>query len=118
MASAAASETTPRIPTNARKKTCPLDPGVARPAAQAQAEPAQANAVSNLSDHDEGKFSRGLGEREHAAADRGDGKAVEDKRGGVVGEAFPFEHDDEPPWNAQPANDRERRNHIRRRPRC
>src|SRR5262249_52800073 len=42
-----------------------------RPAAQAQAEPAQANAVGNLSDHDEGKLSRGLREREHAAADGG-----------------------------------------------
>jgi hypothetical protein len=86
-----------------------------RPVAQAQAEPAQANAVGNLSDHDEGKLSRGLREREHAAADRGDGKTVKDQRGGVVGEAFPFEHDDEPARNAQPANDGERRNRIRRR---
>jgi hypothetical protein len=83
-----------------------------RPAAQAQAEPAQANAVGNLSDHDEDKRSRGVRKGEQAAADRGDGKAVENQRSRVIGEAFPFEHDDEPAWNAQPANNGERRNHV------
>jgi hypothetical protein len=44
-----------------------------------------------------------------------DGKAVKDQRGRVIGKAFPFEHDDEPAQNAQPANDGERRNYVGRR---
>jgi hypothetical protein len=61
---------------------------------------------------DKGKRSRGLRQGEHAAADRGDGKAVKDQGGCVIGEAFTFKHDDEPARNAQPTNDGERRNRI------
>ena len=61
------------------------------------------------------KVAGGFAEREQAGADRGDGKAIEDQRGGVVGEAFAFEHDDQPARQAEPADDGERRDRVGRR---
>ena len=55
------------------------------------------------------------GERERAGRDRDDREAVEDQRGGVVGEAFAFEHHQEPPRQAEPPRDGERRHHVGRR---
>ncbi len=53
--------------------------------------------------------------REHAGRDRDDGEAVEDQRGGVIGEPFAFEHDQKAARQAEPPRDRERRDHVRRR---
>ena len=89
--------------------------GIASPAAQAQAKPADRDAVGNLGDDDQRKVAGGRREGKQAGAHRGDGKAVKNQRRSVVGEAFAFEHDDEPARDAQTADDGERRNRVRRR---
>ena len=72
-----------------------------RPAAQPQAEPADADAIDDLADHDQRERAGRLAEREHAGRDRGDREAIKDQRGRVVGEALAFEHDEEPPRQAR-----------------
>ena len=92
-----------------------LDAGITRPTAQAQADPADADAVGDFADDNERKLSGGLREREQAGRDRRDGKAVKDQGRGVVGETFPIEHDNEPPRQTETADDGERSDRVGRR---
>ena len=86
-----------------------------RNVSQAQADPADADAIGDLADHDRTESSRRFRKRERAGADGGDRETVEDERGCVVRKPLPFEHDNKPPRQTEPARQRERRDHIRRR---
>ena len=92
-----------------------LDARIVRPAPQPQARPADADAVSDFADDDQRKGAGGLTEGKQPGAHRGDGKAVEDQGGRVVGEAFAFEHQHDAARQAYAADERERRDRIRRR---
>ena len=92
-----------------------LDARIARPAAQAQAEPADGDAVGDLADDDEDEGAGGVGEGKQAGAHGGDREAVEDQGRGVIGEALALQHDDEPARHAETAHDRQRRDRIGRR---
>ena len=85
------------------------------PAPQAQAEPADGDAPDDLAHDDGGEGAGGFAEGEAAGTDRDDREAVEDQRGGIVGEAFAFQHQQEPARQPQPARDRERRDRVGRR---
>ena len=54
-------------------------------------------------------------QRKRAGAHGDDGEAVEHERGRVIGEAFAFQHDDQPARQSQLAGDGERRHHVGRR---
>ncbi len=92
-----------------------LDARVARPFAQAQAEPADANSVNDFADHDQREGAGGLRRRKRAGAHRQDREAIEDQRGCVIDETFAFQHDQQPAWQAKPPDDGERRHHVGRR---
>ena len=92
-----------------------LDARIARPAAQAQAGPADADAVGDFADDNEGKGPGGRAEGEQAGGDRGDGKAVKNQSRGVVGETFALEHEDKPARQPERADDGERGNRVGRR---
>ena len=92
-----------------------LDARIARPAPQAQAGPADADAVGDFADDNEGKGPGGRAEGEQAGGDRGDGKAVKDQGRGVVGETFALEHEDKPARQPERADDGERGNRVGRR---
>ena len=83
------------------KRQRDLDARLASPLAQAQAEPADREAVDELADDDQHKGAGRLTERKRAGADRDDGKAVKHERGRVIGEAFAFKHDDNPARQSQ-----------------
>ena len=78
-------------------------------------DPADADAIGDFADDDEREFARGGAEREQAGADRGDGEAVKDQGGGIVGEPFAVEHDDQPARQSEPADDGERSDRVGRR---
>ena len=92
-----------------------LDRRIVHPAPQAQHQPADADTPEDFADDDGDERSRGLTEREHAGAHRGDREPIEDERGGVVGQSLPFEHDQDAPGKLHPAQDRQRRHGVRRR---
>ena len=92
-----------------------LDARIARPAAQAQAEPADGDAIGDLAHDDESKGARGVGEGEQAGAHGGDREAVEDQGRGVIGEPLALQHDDQPARHAETAHDRQRRDRVGRR---
>ena len=66
-------------------------------------------------DDNKNEHSRGLAEREGAGADGGDRKSKKDERGGVVGEAFALENDENAPRKLHSARNRERRHGVGRR---
>ena len=92
-----------------------LDARIARPAAQPQADPADADAEGDFADDDQGERAGCLRQREQAGCDRGDREAVEDQSGGIVGETFALEHDEQPARQAELADDGERRDRVGRR---
>ena len=92
-----------------------LDPRIGRPAAQPEAQPADADAVGDFADDDDDEGPGGLERRERAGDDGGDGEAIEDQRGRVVGEAFAFENDEQAPRNVERPRQRQRRDHVGRR---
>ena len=92
-----------------------LDARIARPAAQAQAEPADGDAVGDLAHDDESEGAGGVAEGEQAGAHRGHREAVEDQGRGVIGEPLALQHDDQPARHAETAHDRQRRDRIGRR---
>ena len=71
------------------------------------------NSSSPIDDADE--HAGRLRQRERARGDRDHREAVEDQRGGVIGEAFALEHDQDAAGNAEPARDRQRRHRVGRR---
>jgi hypothetical protein len=91
-----------------------FDASIARPAAQPQAHPAHRNAPEDFANDNQREIAGGLRQREHAGAYRGNGEAVEDQRGRVIGEAFAFEHDHEAARQAETANNGKRRHRVRR----
>ena len=92
-----------------------LDPRIACPVTQPQRQPADADSPDDLADHDERERAGRLAERERAGGNRGNCEAVKDQCGGIVGEAFAFEHDDQSPRHTEPPRDGEGRHHVRRR---
>ena len=56
-----------------------------------------------------------LGSENMPGRDRRHREAVEDQRGGVVGEPFALEHDEDAARHAELARNRQRRHHVRRR---
>ena len=100
------------------QRECDLDARILRPAAQPQADPADADPIGDFADHDERKFANRRAGRKRAGADRGDREAVENKRGGIIGQALALEHDDQPARQSQTAHNRERRHHVGRRHDC
>ncbi len=92
-----------------------LHPRVARPLPQAQAQPADARCHRrSRRPRSAPKVPAGLFDRERAGGDRGHGEAVEDQRGGVVGEPFAFQHHHNPARQAESLCDGERRHRVRR----
>ena len=85
------------------------------PAPQAQAEPADGEAPDDLAHDDGGEGAGCFAEGEAAGTDRDDREAVEDQRGGIVGDAFAFQHQQEPARQPQPARERERCDRVGRR---
>ena len=70
-----------------------FDARLARPAAQAQAEPADADAIGDLADTIGAKVPAAVRKGEVPVTIGRDREAIEDQRGRVVGEAFAFEDD-------------------------
>ena len=92
-----------------------LDARIAGPAAQAQADPADGDAVGDLAHDDEREGASSVGEGEQAGAHGGDREAVEDQGGGVIGQPLALQHDDQPARHAEAAHDRQRRDRVGRR---
>jgi hypothetical protein len=92
-----------------------FDARIARPAPQAQAKPADGNAIGNFADDDQNKCSGGLAEREETGRDCSNRKAVEDQGRGIVGHSFAVKHDNEPAGDAELPHDRQWRQHVWRR---
>ena len=92
-----------------------LDARVPRPAPQPQAQISDEQPPRDLADHDGDEHQCRIAEREGAERHRGDGEAVEDQRGGVVGEAFALDHHHGPPRHAEPPRDRHRCHLVGRR---
>ena len=82
------------------------------PLAQPQAEPADNDPERDFAEQDEDERSGGGWQRKRAGRDRQHREAIEDQRGGVVGEAFAFEDDENPMRQMQPLGDRQRRDHV------
>jgi hypothetical protein len=92
-----------------------LDAGVLRPSAQPQARKPDRQPECDLAADDGDENQYGRAERKRAERHRGDGEAVQDQRGGVVGEALALDHDHGPPRQAKPAGDRQRCDLVGRR---
>ena len=56
-----------------------------------------------------------LRQRKHAGRNRRHREAIQDQRGGVVGQALALEHHQDPARQPELAGDRQRRHHVRRR---
>ena len=91
-----------------------LDHRLVDPPPQAQHHPADADAPQDLADEDGGERSGRFAEREHPEAHRGDGEAIEDERGRIVGERLAFEHDEDAARDLHAARDGERGDGIGR----
>jgi len=74
-----------------------FDLRVAHPAPQAQHQPAHADAPYDFSGHDGGKHCRRLAERKRSGAHGRDRKAIKNQRRRVIGQALPFEDDQDSP---------------------
>ena len=95
-----------------------LDARLMRPFPQMQAQPSNREPVKGLADNDENECLRCAFERECSGADGDDGEAVKHQRGSVVGEAFAFQHNDNPARQSKFTSDRERRHDVGRRNDC
>ncbi len=80
-----------------------------------QREPADRDAEQQFAGDDGAEGAGGLRQREQPGRDRRHRETVEDQRGGVVGEPFAFEHDENSARQAELARDRQRRHHVGRR---
>ncbi len=80
----------------------------------AERKPTDGGAEQQFDDDDGRERAGRLRQREHAGRNRYHCEAIEDQRGGVVGEAFAFQHDENPARHAELAGDRQRRHHVGR----
>ena len=92
-----------------------FDLRIARPVPRPQAEPADRGAEQHLAGDDGEEGAAGFRQRKHSGRNRHHREAVQDQRGGVVGEPFAFEDDENTARQPEPAGDRQRRHHVRRR---
>ena len=92
-----------------------LDLRIARPAPRPQAEPADREAEQDFAGEDRREGARGFRQRERAGGDRHHREAIQDQRGGVVGEALAFEDHQDAARQPELAGDRQRRHHVGRR---
>ena len=92
-----------------------LDLRIAGEMALPQREPADRDAEQQFAGDDEAKVPAACGSENSPVDDRRHREAVEDQRGGVVGEPFALEHDEDSPRQAELARDRQRRHHVGRR---
>ena len=89
-----------------------LDAGIARPAAQAQARPADADPEGDFADDNNGKIGGGLHEGEKAGDYRSNSEAIKDQGRGIISETLTLEHNDQPPRHAEPPHDGKRCDHV------
>ena len=80
-----------------------------------QAEPAYRGAEQHLAGDDGGELAARLRQRKRAGRNRHHREAIEDQRGGVVGQSLALEHDQDAARQPELAGDRQRRHHVRRR---
>ena len=70
---------------------------------------------ASLADQDGGEGAGGLRQRERAGGDGDDREAIQDQRGGIIGEALAFQHHQHAARQSELARNRQRRDHVRRR---
>jgi hypothetical protein len=92
-----------------------LDRRIVDPPAQAQHQPADADAPEDFADDDGNERARRLTERKRTGAHGGDREPIQNERGGVVGQSLPFQNHQDAPGKLHSAQDRHGRHCIGRR---